>query len=269
MTDAVLSAEAVRILETASAEQKARRGQDVAVWWRETINKPIVGHAFPPQRPARPIAPDLRPPRDVPRRKIGTGPQGRIALLHALAHIELNAIDLAWDIVARFTDQELPLAFYDDWVQIADEEAKHFLLLVARLEELGSYYGALPAHDGLWQASEATSDDLLARLAVVPMVLEARGLDVTPDMIRKLKAAGDSTSAGILELIYQEEIGHVAAGRKWFEWLCQRQGVQPVETWQDLVNRYFRGPLKPPFNDEGRGQAGFPACYYQPLVTPA
>ncbi|MGM0561539.1 MAG: ferritin-like domain-containing protein [Pseudomonadota bacterium] len=268
MSHANLSAEAVRILETASAEKKAKLGRTVATQWRESPWH-SVGHAIPPQRPARPDSPVLRPPRDVPRRKIGPGSEGRAALLHALAHIELNAVDLAWDIIARFTDQELPHTFYDDWDRIADEEAKHFLLLAARLEELGSYYGALPAHDGLWQASEATSGDLLARLAIVPMVLEARGLDVTPEMIRKLKAAEDEASAAILETIYEEEIGHVAVGRKWFEWLCERQRLQPVDTWQALVNRYFRGPLKPPFNNEGREMAGFPACYYEPLVSPA
>lgn len=268
MTEANLSAEAVRILQTASAEQKAKLGREIAAQWRGATRR-TVGHTLPPKRPARPDTPLLRPPREVPRRKIGTGSEGRIALLHALAHIELNAVDLAWDIVARFGNQALPEAFYDDWVRIADEESKHFLLLSARLEALGSHYGALPAHDGLWQASEATADDLLARLAVVPMVLEARGLDVTPDMIRKLKAVDDRLSAEILELIYQEEIGHVAVGRKWFEWLCDQKDLKPVDTWQDLVNRYFRGPLKPPFNEEGRALAGFPSCYYAPLVTPA
>lgn len=265
MTTLGLAAGAVCILNTPSAEEKARAGRRLAAEWRGSAQGEI-GLAQPPRRPARPEHPALRPPRDVPRRKIGPAAEGRIALLHALAHIELNAIDLAWDIVARFSGSALPEAFHDDWVRIADEESKHYLLLSERLGQLGSFYGALPAHDGLWQASEETAGDLLARLAVVPMVLEARGLDVTPDMIRKLEGAGDGDSAAILEVIYQEEIGHVAVGRKWFEWLCAQQDKEPVKTWQELVNRHFRGPLKPPFNTEGRAQAGFPTCYYEPLA---
>ncbi|MFC4351232.1 ferritin-like domain-containing protein [Fodinicurvata halophila] len=265
MSAQALAAGAVRILNTPSAEEKARAGRRLAADWRDSEERKI-GLAQPPRRPARPEYPALRPPREVPRRKIGPAVEGRIALLHALAHIELNAIDLAWDIVARFSGSALPESFHDDWVHIADEESKHYLLLSERLKQLGSYYGALPAHDGLWQASEETAGDLLARLAVVPMVLEARGLDVTPDMIRKLEQAGDKDSAAVLEVIYQEEIGHVAVGRKWFEWLCAQQGKEPVGTWQELVSCHFRGPLKPPFNAEGRAQAGFPACYYEPLA---
>jgi uncharacterized ferritin-like protein (DUF455 family) len=183
-------------------------------------------------------------------------------LLHAVAHIELNAIDLAWDIVARFASPDLPRDFFDDWVRVGDDEAKHFLLLADRLAALGAAYGDLAAHDGLWQAAHETRHDLLARLAIVPLVLEARGLDVTPAMIARFERLGDTESAAVLRVIYADEIGHVAAGRRWFEWLCAQREVAPVETWRTLVQKHFRGPLKPPFNDEARAKAGFAADYY-------
>src|SRR5690606_30985264 len=146
------------------------------------------------------------------------------ALLHALAHIELNAVDLSWDAVARFPEAGFPRGYVDDWVRVADEESKHFLLLADRLEQLGSRYGALPAHDGLWQAAAATMDDPLARHAVVPLVLEARGLDVTPAMIARLRDVGDDASADILQVIFDDEIGHVAVGKRWFDHLCGVRG---------------------------------------------
>ena len=210
----------------------------------------------------------LRPPRDMPRRRNFGSPAGRVALLHALAHIELNAIDLAWDLVARFSDAGLPRAFFDDWLGVAAEEAEHFALLAARLDALGSAYGALPAHDGLWEAASATAHDLIARLAIVPLVLEARGLDVTPEMIRRLERAGDPESAAILARVYQDEIGHVAVGVRWFDRLCRERGLDPQAAFHDRVRRYFSGALKPPFNREARDQAGFPAAYYEPLARP-
>jgi uncharacterized ferritin-like protein (DUF455 family) len=203
----------------------------------------------------------------MPRRKLGKDPAGRIALLHALAHIELNAIDLAWDIIARFPAEAMPRAFFDDWVSVADEEAKHFALLAARLAELGASYGDLPAHDGLWQAAMDTADDLLARLAVVPLVLEARGLDVTPAMIKRLEAVGDQASAALLQVIYRDEIGHVAIGKRWFDFLAERRGLEPKAAWQDLVRQRFKGRMKGPFNDEARAAAGFPATFYRPLAA--
>ncbi len=229
----------------------------------------LVGHATPPPRPARPPLPVLRPPRDMPRRRNFGSAAGRIALLHALAHIELNAIDLAWDIVARFADAGLSRAFYGDWLAVAAEEAEHFALLQARLEELGSAYGALPAHDGLWEAAALTAHDLIARLAVVPLVLEARGLDVTPEMTARLERTGDTASAAILARIYRDEIGHVAVGARWFDRLCEAAGLDPAATFHDRVRRYFKGTLKPPFNRAARDQAGFPAQYYEPLSHPA
>jgi uncharacterized ferritin-like protein (DUF455 family) len=200
------------------------------------------------------------------RRNIG-GLAGRIALIHALAHIELNAIDLGWDIIARFSRQNLPRAFFDDWVGVAAEEAGHFALLDARLVALGGTYGELPAHDGLWEAAQATTGDLLARLAVVPLVLEARGLDVTPAMITRLEQAGDSDSAAILRRLYDDEIRHVAAGARWLEYLCGHRGLDPATAFQEAVRRYFNGGLKPPFNHGARDRAGFPASYYAPLAT--
>lgn len=261
-----LAREAVGILETADAAAKARRTRAVAAAWRAGAIA-AIGTAPVPDRPARPARPELKRPTEVPKRKINRGTAGRGALLHALAHIELNAIDLAADILARFTGEQLPRGFYDDWLTVADEEGKHYLLLPERLEALGFAYGDLPAHDGLWQAAEETAYDLLARLAVVPLVLEARGLDVTPMMIGKLRKAEDHDSAAVLRVIYQEEVGHVAIGKRWFDWLCRERGLAPQETWQALVRRHFRGRLKPPFNDAARAEAGLPADFYEVLAV--
>ncbi|MET4804966.1 ferritin-like domain-containing protein [Limibacillus sp. MBR-115] len=254
------------VLRTADADAKAAASRDLATAWRAgSIGE--VGAAGAPDRPARPVTPALRPPREVPRRKITAAPVGRFALLHALAHIELNAIDLAWDMVARFAEATtLPRAFFDDWVAVANDEAKHFQMLQSRLGDLGGGYGDLAAHDGLWQAAEETAHDLLARLAIVPMVLEARGLDVTPAMIAKLTNAGDHDSATVLEIIAHEEIGHVAIGKRWFLWLCETRGVaDPKAAWQSLVRLHFRGLVKPPFNESARTEAGLPPDYYEPL----
>lgn len=251
-------------MSVAAPSRKVSLGRETASLWRRGAI-PNIGAALPPDRPGRPETPRLLFPRDLPKRKISQAPAGRIALLHALAHIELNAIDLAWDMVARFAEADLPRAFHDDWVRVADEESKHFALLAARLEELGSSYGALPAHDGLWAAAESTAHDLLARLAVVPLVLEARGLDVTPAMIARLRAVGDGASADILEVIYRDEIGHVAVGKRWFDHEAGRRGEDPVGSWQALVRRYFKGGVKPPFNIEARDAAGFSAAFYGPL----
>jgi uncharacterized ferritin-like protein (DUF455 family) len=228
-----------------------------------------VGDATAPLRPARPAHPALCPPRDMPRRRNFGSQTGRIALIHALAHIELNAIDLAWDIIARFHDNGLPRAFYDDWVGVAAEEAEHFALLADRLGALGAAYGELPAHDGLWEAAAATAHDLLARLAIVPLVLEARGLDVTPEMIARLERAGDAPSAAILNRIYQDEIRHVAVGMRWFERLCRGHGLDPQAVFQERVRRYFSGRLKPPFNRQAREAAGLPHRWYEMLSVEA
>src|SRR5436190_2268845 len=254
---------AAAILAAAEPAEKVALSRALAARWR--AGGMTVGHAMPPPRPARPTRPVLCPPRDMPRRRNFGSPAGRIALIHALAHIELNAIDLAWDIIARFRDDGLPRAFYDDWVGVAAEEAEHFTLLVDRLGALGAAYGHLPAHDGLWEAAAATAHDLLARLAVVPLVLEARGLDVTPEMIARLERAGDAASAAILSRIYQDEIGHVAVGMRWFDHLCRGRGLEPEAVFQERVRRYFSGALKPPFNREARDAAGLPPRWYEML----
>ena len=207
------------------------------------------------------------PAREMPKRRAGGDRGNRAALLHALAHIELNAIDLACDLVARFAAMGLPRAFFDDWMRVADDEATHHELLVARLAELGTGYGEFPAHDGLWEAASATSGDLLARLSVVPLVLEARGLDVTPGMIERLRAAGDLASAECLRVIYRDEVKHVAAGMRWFDWEAARRGLAAAECFHDLVRRYFGAALKPPFNHSARSAAGFPGEFYAPLAA--
>jgi len=207
----------------------------------------------------------LKSAQDMPRRR-HKGPTGRFAFVHAIAHIEFNAIDLAWDIVSRFAAENMPKSFYDDWVQVALDEAEHFQLLQTRLEELGGKYGDLPAHDGLWEAASSTTDDLLVRLAIVPMILEARGLDTTPGAVIKLRQAGDEKTADILEHIAHEEIPHVQAGVYWFEYLCDRRGLEPVSTFHHLVSTRRKIAPKPPFNVHARAKARMAAGYYQPFA---
>jgi uncharacterized ferritin-like protein (DUF455 family) len=260
---------AVEVLTTADGRAKtALSRQHAAAWFaaREAGAPIPLGEAAPPLHPARPDRPELLSPRDVPKRKPGS-PEGRIALLHAVAHIELNAVDLHWDIIARFTEIEMPLGFYDDWVKAADEESKHFNLVSDCLEKLGSHYGALPAHAGMWRAAEDTAEDFLGRLAIVPMVLEARGLDVTPGMIALFEKAGVDHAVDALKTIYAEEVGHVAYGSKWFNFLCGRANEDPKERFHALVQTYFHGGLKPPFNEEKRAEAGLPPDFYWPLAN--
>jgi uncharacterized ferritin-like protein (DUF455 family) len=254
----------VAILATADPAAKAAASRALAEAWARSGM--AVGRTAAPAHPARPGRPVLRPAREMPKRRAFGSLAGRIALLHALAHIELNAIDLAWDIVARFSGEDLPRSFFDDWVGVAAEEAAHFALLADRLGDFGMRYGDLPAHDGLWEAAAATADDLLARLAVVPLVLEARGLDVTPEMVARLDRAGDMPSAEILRRIYRDEIGHVAVGLRWFDRLCRMRGLVSEEVFHERVRRCFKGDLKPPFNHKARAAAGFPARYYEPLA---
>ena len=202
----------------------------------------IPADAPPPEpirMPGRPPRPRLVHPRDVPRRGFGSN-EGRAAFIHAVAHIEFNAIDLAWDAVYRF--RGMPEAYYADWVGVADDEARHFTLLQAR------------------QMAEKTADDVLARMALVPRVLEARGLDVTPGMIVKLREAGDESTARILELILREEVAHVAAGSRWFRWCCEQRGVEPRTTFGALLREHASGVLHGPLNLEARLQAGFSAA---------
>lgn len=263
-----LAAMADEVLRCAEGREKAALSRRHAARWfaaRAAGDVIPIGTATPPAQPARPDRPELLSPRDVPRRRPGT-PEGRAAILHAVAHIELNAVDLHWDIIARFTHVPMPIGFYDDWVKAADEESKHFDLVSDRLEAMGSHYGALPAHAGMWRAAEDTADDLMGRLAVVPMVLEARGLDVTPGMIDIFRKAKDTDTIAALEVIYSEEVHHVAYGSKWFHFLCGRENMDPKPAFHDLVRRYFHSTLKPPFNEEKRAEAGLPPDFYWPLA---
>ncbi|KNY16891.1 MULTISPECIES: ferritin-like domain-containing protein [unclassified Shinella] len=247
-------------LKTALAQETARR------WFARTLSMRSPLDPALPARPGRPEKPELIPPKHMEKRSLHTL-KGRIALLHALAHIELNAVDLALDIVARFTTERVPHSFFDGWMQVAFEEAKHFRLIRDRLRDLGADYGDLPAHDGLWQAAHDTRNDLTARLAVVPLILEARGLDVTPTLQAKMRETGDDASADILDIIYNDEKGHVAVGAKWFRFLCAREKKDPSATFKELVRTNFRGPLKPPFNDVARAEAGLTPSFYRALVS--
>ncbi len=212
--------------------------------------------------PGRPPRPRLVAPRHLPRRALASA-EGRAALIHAVAHIEFNAINLAWDAVARF--RGMPDAYYRDWVSVAVDEARHFGLLSARLGKLGYAYGDFDAHDGLWEMAVETAGSCLARMALVPRVLEARGLDVTPGMIERLRAVGDEATAAILRIILREEVAHVAAGSRWFLWCCEREGVEPHATFRSLIARHMRGGLRGPFNIEARLSAGFTAAELEEL----
>ncbi len=261
-----LTAAAARILLTPDPFQKAEISSAVARRWQQGLISEI-GKAVKIDRPGQPEKPVLLPPQDMPRRRAGGAPHRRLSLLHALAHIELNAINLAWDLLGRFAESTpvWPRRFFDDWVKVAAEESGHFLMLAQRLRELDSAYGALPAHDGLWQTAVITTDDALARLAIVPLVLEARGLDVTPAMIAQLASVGDITSAQVLQRILDDEIGHVAIGKVWFDWLCEQRGLDPIPHFQSLVRSRFIGRVKPPFNQEARRIACFESAYYEIL----
>lgn len=262
-----LSDAALDVLNTAAPKDKAHKTREYAKAWRVgEISE--IGRVELPMRPARPDKPELRDAREMPKRAKAGSTRSKIALLHAIAHIELNAIDLAWDVMAREFDLggfELPKAFYDDWIKVADDEAKHHLMLEERLNDLGATYGDLPAHDGLWAASEATAQDFSARLAIVPMVLEARGLDVTPNMIAAMEKQGDTKTAEMLQIIHDDEITHVEAGTTWFKAWCAHHNKDVEETWQHLVRTYFNGKLKSPFNHPSREEAGMIRDWYEPL----
>jgi uncharacterized ferritin-like protein (DUF455 family) len=216
--------------------------------------------------PGRPAKPVLVHPRDLPRRGFGSV-EGRAAFIHAVAHIEFNAIDLAWDAVYRF--RGLPAQFYADWVGVARDEARHFMMVRSRLQALGYDYGDFDAHNGLWEMAEKTAHDGLARMALVPRVLEARGLDVTPGMIVKLRQLNDDTTADILEVILREEVAHVAAGSRWYRWYCERAGVDHRVRFRELLREYAGGVLHKPFNTEARLQAGFDLDELESLLEEA
>ena len=220
----------------------------------------------PIRMPGRPARPTLVHPRDLPRRGFGSI-EGRAAFIHAVAHIEFNAIDLAWDAVYRF--RGMPDEYYADWVSVANDEARHFSMLRARLRDFGHDYGDFDAHNGLWEMAEKTAESGLARMALVPRVLEARGLDVTPAMIVKLRSLGDDATADILEVILREEVAHVAAGSRWYRWHCERVDVEPRARFRELLHEYASGVLHKPFNTEARLQAGFDVEELEALLAEA
>lgn len=210
----------------------------------------------PVRMPGRPATPRLVHPRSLSKRGLGSH-AGRAAFIHSIAHIEFNAIDLAWDAVYRF--RGLPWAYYADWVGVANDEARHFVMLRQRLRDFGHDYGDFDAHNGLWEMAERTAHDGMARMALVPRVLEARGLDVTPAMIVKLRALGDDATADILDTILREEVAHVAAGSRWFRWYCDQAHVEPQARFRELLAEHAHGSLRGPFNHDARRAAGFDA----------
>jgi uncharacterized ferritin-like protein (DUF455 family) len=214
--------------------------------------------------PGRPARPHLVPPRALPQRGLGSD-EGRAAFVHAIAHIEFNAINLAWDAAYRF--RGMPAAFYAEWARVAADEARHFALLQARLAELGHAYGDFDAHDGLWDMALRTDHDCLARMALVPRVLEARGLDVTPAMVARLRGLGDARTAGILELILHEEAAHVATGTRWFRHCCARDGHDPGPTFIALLREHAGTALRGPFNNPARRAAGFSEAELEQLAA--
>ena len=247
-------------LLTAEPRAKVMAARAVARDWR--LGR--LAFAFDvamPDRPARPALPELLPPNRMPRRGRGGSEKSRIALWHSLAHIEFSAIDLALDAAGRF-GSELGETFTGDFLSVAADEALHFALLERRLRALGSAYGALPGHGGLWDAAYETRHDAAARLAVVPMVLEARALDVSPPTIERLGALGDIAGVRLLERILDDEIRHVRFGTKHFIAHCKSCGVSPETHWKTLVQRHFRGVVKPPFNDSARLAAGLSRSFY-------
>lgn len=248
-----LRALALELLQIADPAQKAAavRALFEAQGWSIDAAAQV---AEPPDLPGRPARPVLVPPKDVPTRSPFTL-EGRAALLHAIAHIEFNAINLALDAVWRFAG--LPEDFYRDWLRVAAEESLHFTLLREHLRTLGHDYGDFPAHDGLWTMTARTAHDIVARMALVPRTLEARGLDATPPLQAKLAKAGDARAVAILDVILRDEIGHVAIGNRWYRYTCERAGLDPVAIYPGLVERYAAPKLRPPFNDAARRAAGF------------
>lgn len=219
-----------------------------------------------PGEPGRPAQPELLPPNQMPRRGKGSSERGRLALWHSLAHIEFVAIDLALDMAGRF-GAEMGEQFVSDFLAVAADEAMHFAMIGRHLDTLGSHYGALPAHSGLWDAARATAHDVAARLAVVPLVLEARGLDVTPMTLERVRAGGDKRGAAILERILADEIVHVRHGSTHFAAVCESRGESPEILWKSLVAEFFRGAVKPPFNDSARAAAGLPRSFYSGVAS--
>lgn len=254
------------LMQTAVPQKLACAAALYADWQAGQLSRETDGNCpvLPLPVPGRPAKPELVDPKAVKQRKLGTI-AGQQALVHAVAHIEFNAINLALDAVYRFRD--MPDAYYGDWLQVAAEEAYHFRLLQQRLTALGAAYGDLPAHNGLWEQACKTADDVLVRMALVPRVLEARGLDVTPGMMQRLREIGDTQTVEILEIILRDEIGHVRIGSRWFHYCCAQRGLEPETTFQRLIREVMQAPLRGPFYTEARLQAGFSTAELAQLVA--
>ena len=223
-------------------------------WLNNKLSLSKISPILTFENPGRPDKPKLVPPRELNRRKT-TSKIGHAALIHSICHIEFNAINLAWDAVYRF--QDMPDKYYDDWVKVAREEAYHFELLNNHLESLGYSYGDFDAHNGLWESALSTAHDPMVRMALVPRVLEARGLDVTPGIIKKLEGIGDKEAVDILAIVHRDEIGHVEVGTHWFRYLCDERQINSEETFKRLINEYMKGILRGPFDHDVRKKAGF------------
>lgn len=223
-------------------------------WQQQQLSLEKVSPILTFENPGRPEKPELVPPRELNRRKI-TSKEGHAALIHSICHIEFNAMNLAWDAVYRF--QEMPEAFYSDWIKVAKEEAYHYELLSEHLTSLGYVYGDFTAHNGLWESALTTAFDPMVRMALVPRVLEARGLDVTPGIVKKLKNIGDDRAVEILAIVHHDEIGHVEIGTRWFRYLCEQRGLDSEEIFKDLIKKYMKGTLRGPFDHDVRKRAGF------------
>lgn len=240
---------------TTDAVQKVHLTQVAArAWQQQQLNLHVSNPAEPILHPGQPAQLQLVAPKFVPKRTLNSR-EGLRALLHALAHIEFNAINLAWDAVYRFRD--LPTQFYMDWIEVAQQESEHFFLLHEQLQRLDCQYGDLPAHNGLWEMAIDTSEDVMIRMALVPRVLEARGLDATPEIIAKLRHKGETRLIEILEIILREEVDHVAKGTHWFRFCCQTRQLDPQNTFLSLIQQHFKGQLKGTLNREARLAAGF------------
>ncbi|MGQ5523577.1 ferritin-like domain-containing protein [Chitinimonas sp. PSY-7] len=241
-------------LSQSDPDSKAKLADLLWDGWQAGKFNHTIGWQTPPQRPGRPEKPILLPPQQVPRRRLGSI-EGRAALLHAIAHIEFNAINLALDAAARFPD--MPDDYYGDWIRVAAEEAGHFRLLRDHLQTLGYRYGDFPAHNSLWEMAEKTADHVLVRMALVPRLLEARGLDVTPGMQARLLAAGDPAAVAILDIIFRDEVGHVAVGNHWFRFCCAERNLDPVQTFRELLTTHRAPRQIGELNIEARLRAGF------------
>eukprot|EP01100_Stratorugosa_tubuloviscum_P008261 TRINITY_DN3438_c0_g1_i2.p1 TRINITY_DN3438_c0_g1~~TRINITY_DN3438_c0_g1_i2.p1 ORF type:complete len:285 (+),score=98.34 TRINITY_DN3438_c0_g1_i2:151-1005(+) len=259
----ILSILVIEIMQTSEPNLKAKRTQKLEQLWNQGKIK-IIGDCQALDKPARPQSVQIVPPSHTPNRA------NKISMLHSLVHIENWAIDLSLDILVRFNSQHtLPHSFFTEWIRIAAEEAKHYTILCNRLIEQGSYYGALPAHDGLWESAMETQHSLLARLAIEHMVHEARGLDVNPKTVARFRSSGDKQTAELIEIIFKDEITHVAAGLRWFQYLCLQSNppLNPIEEFHNIVKSHFKGSLKPPFNEEARTAAGMTPEWYLPLTA--